>query len=278
MNPIGDQETPSAGATRVKEAEETRTYESMRAPVHTSSYVRPTSQMVEALKDVSAATACAKLHQMGITRTFIDGPVPLHREPDVKITGGAVTLEFLPQREDVFNGAEQEDIERKTPLWGVLESIQPGDVLVVSARGSHFTGCLGDMLVRYFKLRGGAGIVVDGRVRDAARVRALGVPIWCTGVTPHYASQTELFPSAFNVPVGVGGSLVTPGDLIVADEDGAVVVPQRNAIPLAEDSLLHQDREEFARRRLDEGGRLSDYYPLTGEGLTEYLAGRPAAT
>ncbi|MFH8518534.1 ribonuclease activity regulator RraA [Streptomyces gelaticus] len=250
----------------------------MRAPVHTSAYVRPTSQMVEALKDVSAATACAKLHQVGITRTFIDGPVPLHREPDVKITGGAVTLEFLPQREDVFNGAEQEDIERKTPLWGVLESIQPGDVLVVSARGSHFTGCLGDMLVRYFKLRGGAGIVVDGRVRDAARVRALGVPIWCTGVTPHYASQTELFPSAFNVPVGVGGALVTPGDLIVADEDGAVVVPQRNAIPLAEDSLLHQDREEFARRRLDEGGRLSDYYPLTGEGLTEYLAGRPAAT
>ncbi|MEU9319746.1 ribonuclease activity regulator RraA [Streptomyces sp. NPDC048295] len=278
MHPIGDQEAPSTGATRIKGMEESRTYESMRAPVHTSAYVRPTSRMVEALRDVSAATACAKLHQMGITRTFIDGPVPLHREPDVKITGGAVTLEFLPQREDVFNGAEQEDIERKTPLWGVLESIQPGDVLVVSARGSHFTGCLGDMLVRYFKLRGGAGIVVDGRVRDAARVRALGVPIWCTGVTPHYASQTELFPSAFNVPVGVGGSLVTPGDLIVADEDGAVVVPQQNAIPLAEDSLLHQDREEFARRRLDEGGRLSDYYPLTGEGLSEYLASRPAAT
>lgn len=276
MHPIGDQEAPSTGEPRIHGQGETRTYASMRAPVHTAAYVRPTSQMVEALKDVSAATACAKLHQMGITRTFIDGPVPLHREPDVKVTGGAVTLQFLPQREDVFNGAEQEDIERKTALWGVLESIQPGDVLVVSAHGSHFTGCLGDMLVRYFKLRGGAGIVVDGRVRDAARIRALGVPVWCTGVTPHYASQTELFPSAFNVPVGVGGSLVTPGDLIVADEDGAVVVPQRNAVPLAEDSLLHQDREEFARRRLDEGGRLSDYYPLTGEGLTEYLASRPA--
>ncbi|MEU1784877.1 ribonuclease activity regulator RraA [Streptomyces sparsogenes] len=255
---------------------ETRIYESMRAPVHTASFARPTARMVEALEDVSAATACAKLHQMGITRTFIDGPVPLHREPDVKVTGGAVTLQFLPRREDVFNGAEQEDAERDTALWGVLESIRPGDVLVVSAHGSHFTGCLGDMLVRYFKLRGGAGIVVDGRVRDAARVRALGVPIWCTGVTPHYASQTELFPSAFNVPVGVGGALVTPGDLIVADEDGAVVVPQHSAMALADDALLHQDREAFARRRLDEGGRLSDYYPLTGEGLEEYLASRPA--
>ncbi|WP_372343180.1 ribonuclease activity regulator RraA [Streptomyces sp. KL116D] len=278
MHPTGDQKAPSTGETRVNGTGEARPYGSMRAAVHTSTYERPTARMVEALQGVSAATACAKLHQMGITRTFIDGPVPLHREPDVKITGGAVTLQFLPQREDVFNGAEQEDIERKTPLWGVLESIEPGDVLVVSAHGSHFTGCLGDMLVRYFKLRGGAGIVVDGRVRDAARIRALGVPVWCTGVTPHYASQTELFPSAFNVPVGVGGSLVTPGDLIVADEDGAVVVPQHKAVPLAEDSLLHQDREAFARRRLDEGGRLSDYYPLTGDGLTEYLASRPAAT
>ncbi|WP_299538182.1 ribonuclease activity regulator RraA [uncultured Streptomyces sp.] len=246
----------------------------MLAPVHTSSFTRPTARMVSALSEVSAATACAKLHQMGITRTFIDGPVPLHREPDVRVTGGAVTLQFLPQREDVFSGKDQEDAERKTALWGVLESIRPGDVLVVSAQGSHFTGCLGDMLVRYFQLRGGAGIVVDGRVRDAARIRALGVPVWCTGVTPHYASQTELFPSAFNVPVGVGGALVTPGDLIVADEDGAVVVPQENAVPLAEDALAHQDREEFARRRIDEGGRLSDYYPLTREGLAEYLKSR----
>ncbi|NUR83347.1 MAG: ribonuclease activity regulator RraA [Nonomuraea sp.] len=251
------------------------TYESMLAPVHTASFPRPTQRMVDALGEVSAATACAKLHQLGITRTFIDGPVPLHREPEVKVTGGAVTLQFLPRREDVFDGAAQEDAEQKTALWGVLESIRPGDVLVVSAYGSHFTGCLGDMLVRYFKLRGGAGIVVDGRVRDAARVRALGGPVWCTGVTPHYASQTELFPSAFNVPVGVGGALVTPGDLIVADDDGAVVVPQANALAIAEDSLRHQDREEFARRRIDEGGRLSDYYPLTGRGLEEYLAARP---
>ncbi|MFD7868467.1 ribonuclease activity regulator RraA [Streptomyces sp. NPDC059783] len=273
MHPIGDQEAPSTGGSRLNGTEEGR-YVSMRAPVHTADYVRPTDRMVEALAGVSAATACAKLHQMGITRTFIDGPVPLHREPDVKVTGGAVTLQFLPQREDVFNGAEQEDIEAKTPLWGVLESIRPGDILVVAAQGSHFTGCLGDMLVRYFKLRGGAGIVVDGRIRDAARIRALGVPVWCTGVTPHYASQTELFPAAYNVPVGVGGTLVTPGDLIVADEDGAVVVPQDRAVPLAEDALLHQDREAFARKRLDEGGRLSDYYPLTGAGMTEYLASR----
>ncbi|MCP2324218.1 regulator of RNase E activity RraA [Hamadaea flava] len=255
----------------------TGTYESMAGPLASSSFVRPTDRMVAALNDVSSATACAKLHQLGITRTFIDGPVPLHRTPDIHVVGGAVTLQFMPQREDVFSGAAQEDAERKTALWRVLETIQPGDVLVVSAQASHFTGCLGDMLVRYFKLRGGAGIVVDGRVRDAPRIRALGVPVWCTGTTPHYASQTELFPYAFNVPVGVGGTLVTPGDLIVADEDGAVAVPQDRAIALAEDALSHQDREAFARDRLDAGGRLSDYYPLTGPGLAEYLASQPTS-
>ncbi|GAA1606718.1 dimethylmenaquinone methyltransferase [Kribbella karoonensis] len=249
-------------------------YESQLSPVQTATFSRPTAEMLGALTDVSAATACAKLHQKGITRTFINGPVPLHRTPDVRVYGGAVTLQFLPQREDVFSSADQEYAEKKTALWGVLESIRPGDVLVVSAYASQFTGCLGDMLVRYFKLRGGAGIVVDGRVRDAARIRALGVPVWSTGVTPHYASQTELFPAAFNVPVGVGGALVTPGDIVVADDDGAVVVPQKSAVSLADDSLELQAREEFARRRLDDGGRLSDYYPLNGQGLEEYLAAK----
>ncbi|NUP47232.1 MAG: ribonuclease activity regulator RraA [Catenulispora sp.] len=251
---------------------ETDPYESMAGPLAGTAFARPSARMVAALGEVSAATACAKLHQTGITRTFIDGPVPLHRTPDVHVVGGAVTLQFLPQREDVFSGTAQEDAERSTALWRVLETVQPGDVLVVAAHGSHFTGCLGDMLVRYFKLRGGAGIVVDGRVRDAQRIRALGVPVWCTGVTPHYASQTELFPYAFNVPVGVGGTLVTPGDLIVADEDGAVAVPQQYAIAIAEDARSHQDKEAFARERLDAGGRLSDYYPLTGKGMAEYVA------
>ncbi len=92
----------------------------------------------------------------------------------------------------------------------MLETVQEGDVLVVQAYGSSFTGCFGDMLVRYFKRRGGAGIVVDGRIRDAARVRELGVPIWCTGTTPHYASQTDLFPWAYDVPVAAGGVLTSP--------------------------------------------------------------------
>lgn len=176
----------------------------------------------------------------------------------------------MPQREDVASGLAQEYVERHTALWAVLESVRPGDVLVVQAYGSAFTGCLGDMLVRYFKRRGGAGIVVDGRIRDAPRVRELGVPIWCTGYTPHYASQSELFPWAYDVPVAVGGVLCLPGDLVVADDDGAVVVPRDSVDRIVSNAADHEEWEAFSRRRVDEGARLSDYYPLTPQSREEY--------
>jgi regulator of RNase E activity RraA len=225
-------------------------------------------ELVRNLSAVSSATACAKLHQAGIRRTFVEGPKPL--TGGQKVAGRAVTLQFMPQREDVASGVAQEYVERSTALWAVLEEIQPGDVLVVQAYGSAFTGCFGDMLVRYFKRKGGAGIVVDGRVRDSPRVRQLGVPIWCTGTTPHYASQAELFPWAYHVPVAVGGVLALPGDLVVADDDGAVVVPRRKAPDVIEAARDHEEWERFSRSRLEEGARLSEYYPLTPDTRAEF--------
>ncbi|WP_431279574.1 ribonuclease activity regulator RraA [Leifsonia poae] len=241
-------------------------------PVRGPSFERAGADMLRRMDAISAATACAKLHGMGITRTAVQGPTAL--ETGSRVVGSAVTLQFMPQREDVASGLGQEYVERTTALWAVLETIQPGDVLVVQAWGSSFTGCFGDMLVRYFKRRGGAGIVVDGRIRDAARVRELGVPIWCTGTTPHYASQTDLFPWAYDVPVAAGGVLCLPGDVVVADDDGAVIVPATRALELVQDAEDHEDWESFSRMRLEEGARLSDYYPLTQDSRAEYEAWR----
>jgi regulator of RNase E activity RraA len=139
-----------------------------------------------------------------------------------------------------------------------------------------FAGCFGDMLVRYFKKKGGAGIVVDGRIRDAARVRRLGVPVWCTGTTPHYASQSEPFPWAYDVPVAAGGVLCLPGDMVVADDDGAVVVPRAKSEQIVRSESDHEQREEFSRLRIDGGARLSDYYPLTPASRAEYERWRAA--
>ncbi|MFD0664833.1 RraA family protein [Thermocatellispora tengchongensis] len=229
---------------------------------------RPDPALVERLSRVSAATACAKLHAQGIRRTFVEGPRPI--EAGQKVAGPALTLQFMPQREDIASGLGQEYVERHTALWAALEAVRPGDVLVVQAYGSAFTGCFGDMLVRYFKQKGGAGIVVDGRIRDAPRVRRLGVPIWCTGFTPHYASQSELFPWAYHVPVACGGVLALPGDLVVADDDGAVIVPRRRAESVVQAAAEHEQWERFSRSRIEEGGALSDYYPLTPETRAEY--------
>jgi len=243
-------------------------------PVRGPGFSRPSKDAVDGLRDVSAATACAKLHAQGITRTFVQGPTPL--TGGQRITGSALTLQFMPQREDVASGVGQEYVEKYTALWAVLETVQPGDVLVVQAHGSPFTGCFGDMLVRYFKLKGGAGIVVDGYIRDAPRVRELGVPIWCRGTTPHYASQSELFPWGYDVPVAVGGVLCLPGDIVVADDDGAVIVPAAKAHDVSAAAVDHQEWEVFSRQRIDSGARLSDYYPLTPDSRDEYERWRAA--
>lgn len=172
-------------------------------PVRGDPYAVPDSEVLAALAPVSSATACAALHKMGVRRTFISGHVPLI--PGQRIIGRALTLQFMPQREDIASGIEQEYTERNTALWKVLEATRPGDVLVVQAFGAVRKGCLGEMLIRYFRNQRGAGIVVDGRTRDTPKVRNLGVPICSMGATPHYASQGELFPLGYEVPVACGG-------------------------------------------------------------------------
>jgi regulator of RNase E activity RraA len=238
-------------------------------PVRGGDFTRASTDIIDRMGAISAATACAKLNGMGITRTAVQGPTAL--DLGSRVVGSALTLQFMPRREDVASGlGTQEYVERHTALWAVLETVQPGDVLVVQAFGSRFTGTFGDMLVRYFKRRGGAGIVVDGRIRDAARVRELGVPIWCTGTTPQFASQEDLFPWAYDVPVAAGGVLCLPGDVVVADDDGAVIVPAGKALELVQDAEDHENWEEFSRMRLEQGARLSDYYPLSDNSRAEY--------
>ncbi len=243
-------------------------------PVRGDAFVRADADAITSMDSISSATACAKLHGMGITRSFVDGPRPL--TPGQRVVGSALTLQFMPQREDLASGLGQEYVERHTALWEVLETVQPGDVLVIQAYGSHFSGCIGDILARYFARKGGAGIVVDGRIRDAGRIRDLGIPVWTTGTTPHYASQSELFPWAYDVPVAVGGALCMPGDIVVADDDGPVIVPSRLAGDVVETARDHEQWEVFSRHRLDEGALLSDYYPLTPDTRQEYESWRSA--
>lgn len=199
-------------------------------PIH-GRIVRPEPELLNQLRDVSSAMASATLHRMGVRYSFMRGPLP--RMPGRSVVGPAVTLQFMPQREDIASGLGAEHAERSSALWAVFETVEPGDVLVVQAFGDPYTGCIGETLTTTFKQRGGAGMVVDGCMRDWPRLRALDVPLWTAGFTPNYASQAGLFPWAYNVPVACGQALVLPGDIIIADDDGAVVVPQQLAHEVA---------------------------------------------
>lgn len=240
----------------------------VRLPIRGEPFQRPETALIEQLQSVSSATASALLHRMGIRQTFIEGPRPIF--PGRKIVGSAITLQFMPQREDVASGLQQEHSEKFSALWAVLETVQPGDVLAIQAYGDPYTGCLGEMLVTYFQAQGGVGIVVDGCIRDAPKVQQLGLPMWVRGFTPNYASQASLFPWAYNVPIACSRVLVLPGDIILADDDGAVLIPCNVAPQLVKQTLEHEDWEAFSRMRLKQGGALGKYYPLDAEAQQEY--------
>lgn len=241
---------------------------SVSLPISGPEFKRPDPDLIKRLYGVSSATASAMLHKMGIRQTFIQGPLP--RKPGSKVVGPAVTLQFMPQREDVASGLAQEGSEKKSALWSVLDTVQPGDILTVGAYGDPYTGCLGEMLITYFKGRGGIGIVVDGCIRDWPHVQEIGVPLWTVGFTPNYASQSSLYPWAYNVPTAISRVLVLPGDIIIADDDGAVMIPSQMAELVAEQTKEHEDWEVFSRMKLAEGGALKKYYPLNEEGQREY--------
>lgn len=228
---------------------------------------RPAANLIARFADVSSATASGQLKQLGIRDAHISGPSA--RTPGAKVAGPALTLQFMPQREDQFDEGEYDDPETQLHRH-CLYHTQPGDVVVVDARGSMTSGVFGEMMLTYFLGRGGVGVVIDGCIRDFPSASQLGVGLWLHGTTPNFHTQTSIFPFAANVPIACGDTLVMPGDIIVADDDGAVVVPHQLAGQVADASGEHEEWEEFARERLREGGDLRRYYPLTDAARPEY--------
>lgn len=234
---------------------------------------RPSRDLIEGLAHIGSATASGELSRLGIRDPHIHGPVCW--TPGKTVVGPALTLQFMPKREDLHGGGEYISPERQLHRH-VLYHTQPGDIVVVDARGDMGSGVFGEMMLTYFNGRGGIGVVIDGCIRDSAHVKGLGLGLWLRGVTPNYHRQTHIFPFAVNVPVACSNVLVMPGDLIIADDDGAVVVPIKLAPELLRKASEHHEWEDFTRMRLEEGGDLRQYYPLSDEGRIEYEAWRAA--
>jgi regulator of RNase E activity RraA len=236
-------------------------------PLRTRDIKRPPRALIEALAAVGSATATSELKRLGIRSAFIQGPVSF--TPGASAVGPALTLQFMPKREDLYPEAEYVEPEQQLHRH-VLYHTKPGDIVVVDARADMSSGVFGEMMMTYFRGRGGLGVVIDGCIRDSAEIKRLGLGLWLRGVTPNFHTQTNIFPFAVNVPIACGGVTVMPGDIIVADDDGAVVVPIQLAPEVAKKASEHVEWEEFSRLRLSEGGDLRKYYPLTDAARAEY--------
>jgi regulator of RNase E activity RraA len=131
-------------------------------------------------------------------------------------------------------------------------------------------------MMTYFKGRGGIGMVIDGCVRDYPGQIELEMPMWIRGLTPNFHTQTGLMPFDYNCPISCGGVTVIPGDIIVADDDGAVCCPAALGQQVIDHAGTHHDWEDFSKYMLLQGGSLQRYYPLSDDARPEYEAWRKA--
>jgi 2-keto-4-pentenoate hydratase/2-oxohepta-3-ene-1,7-dioic acid hydratase in catechol pathway/regulator of RNase E activity RraA len=219
--------------------------------------------VLETLRTVSTATLTTQLQRRGIRNTFLAGLRPTR--PDLRLVGFAHTLRYVPVREDVVAAASAGLNAQKA----AIESVSPGEVLVIEARNEPGAGTIGDILALRALRRGAAGIVTDGGLRDSPAVAALDVPTYYRAA---HASVLGLLhhPLESNVPVGCAGVLVLPGDVIVGDAEGVVVVPAQLAEEVARDAAEQELAEQFAYERIDAGESIRGLFPLGEERRADF--------
>jgi regulator of RNase E activity RraA len=220
---------------------------------------------LEALRGVSTATLTMQLFKRGLRRVAIQGPLPLDPATP-RLVGPAFTARFIPAREDI---STRESYARAGSLREAIDSAPAGSVMVIEARGELGAGTLGDILVARLKARGVAGAVTDGAIRDTADVRKIGLPVFCAGVTAP-PSITALHFADWDLPVGCGGVAVLPGDVIVGDGDGVIVVPRALADEIADEAPEQERFERFVQLKVQAGAEVVGLYPPSDETLADY--------
>ncbi len=223
------------------------------------------SGVIETLRRAGTASITSELFKLGIRHSFMTGVAPLG--PDDRMVGEAVTLRYLPYREDL--NAAQSVADPEHPQRKTIDNIQAGGILVIDARGSLRSGTLGEILMARLKARGAAGMVTDGAVRDAAGIRGVGLPTFVGGVHAS-ASNTVHYAADANVPIQCGGITVMPGDVLVGDSDGVVVIPRSYAAKIADEAVHHDELEVYLYERISNGESLRGIYPPNEQTLREY--------
>jgi regulator of RNase E activity RraA len=223
------------------------------------------SDIIDALRPVSTATITTVLLKHGLRRVWMRGTRPI-RPGQSRIAGRAFTLRFIPAREDLATPASWSS-PRSTRA--AIEDMPPGCVAVADAMGVTDAGIFGDILCARIKQRGVAALVTDGVVRDMAGVLNTGLPVWCQGAAapPSVAALTFV---NWQEPIGCGGVAVYPDDLVVVDDDGAVLIPAALIEDVVRVAPEQERMETWIMDEVSNGGKLPGLYPPNEENLKRY--------
>ena len=220
------------------------------------------SETREKLQRVSTPTLASALYKRGLRNQMIQGAVPLSPPKALSMVGEAYTLRYIPAREDL----NPMDVFRNHshPQRKAVEECPAGAVMVIDSRKDARAASAGGILVTRLMVRGAVGVVTDGGFRDSAEIAGLDIasyhvrPSAPTNLTLHQAID-------INVPIGCGDAPVFPGDVIVGDADGVIVLPAHLADELAAEATEMTAYEDFVTERVRGGQPTLGLYPATDE-------------
>lgn len=228
-----------------------------------------TDELKSRINSVGTATLSSQLRKRGLNAVSIDGLRPTR--PDMRLLGLARTLRFIPHREDLFASHGGGFNAQKR----AFDTLGPDDVLVIEARGETGSGTVGDILALRAHMRGAAGIVTDGGVRDIDAVAALDIPTYYARPHPAVLGRKHV-PWDTDLTIACGGAAVQPGDVIVGDADGVLVIPPHLIAEIADDAVEQEREESFITAMVAAGESVDGLYPMNADWTARYRAWRDA--
>ncbi|MEQ3553499.1 ribonuclease activity regulator RraA [Pseudonocardia nematodicida] len=223
------------------------------------------------LRRVSTATLATQLYRRGIRQPFLVGLSPVGDGFD-GFVGEAFTMRFIPAREDI-DPLDDPYRTGNVLQWEAVETVGPGQVIVVDSRDDITAASAGDMLVTRAMRRGAAAFVTDGAFRDGAALGRLGFPAYSRAITAT-TRPASFHVADLQVPIGCAGVAVYPGDILVGDRDGIIVVPRAIAAEIAGPSVEQEELEDWLQQRVRDGAELWGTYPPDENTRAEYAAWR----
>jgi regulator of RNase E activity RraA len=234
-----------------------------------------TPETFDLLRRVTTATLTMQLLKRGLRRVALRGVRPMVAGLP-RLVGEAFTVAYIPLREDLAEPAVLARPDYAPRL--AIEQAPPGSVLVIDGRGEADIGVVGDILAARLKSRGVAGLVTDAGLRDMDAVAALRWPVYAAGAAAP-PSIAGLAGADLQRPIGCGGVAVFPGDVVVGDGDGVVVIPKDMAESVARDGVEQERLERFIQIKVNAGAATPGVYPANEKTMAEYkrwlAAGEP---